>query len=173
MLGYFIETPATHAERMLSPPLAELFVHRQTTANALRFTTLALAEIETKILNAGGHALEIERRIFERPARRRCWMRPGAVGAAAQALAEIDLASALADLARAEDWVRPEVGDGRAFRVAGGRHPVVEQALRRTRRQLRRQRLRRSAPTGRRRGRSGWSPGRTWRASRPSCGRTR
>ena len=46
VLGYYIETPATHAERMLKPPLAETFVHRQTTANAIRFTTLALAEIE-------------------------------------------------------------------------------------------------------------------------------
>ena len=131
VLGYFIETPATHAERMLKPPLAELFVHRQTTAGAIRFTTLALAEIETKILNAGGHALEIERRIFE-DLRAAVLARAGAIGSTAKALAEIDLAGGLADLARAEDWVRPEVGDGRAFRIVGGRHPVVEQALRRT-----------------------------------------
>jgi DNA mismatch repair protein MutS len=131
VLGYFIETPATHAERMLNPPLAELFVHRQTTANALRFTTLALAEIEKKILNAADYALEIERRIFEE-LRAALLERGARVGATARALAEIDVAAALADLARGEDWVRPEIAEGRAFHVAGGRHPVVEQALRRS-----------------------------------------
>ncbi len=131
VLGYFIETPATHAERMLKPPLAELFVHRQTTASAIRFTTLALAEIETRILNAGGHALAIEKRIFE-DLRAMVLECGGAIGGTAKALAEIDVAAGLADLARGEDWVRPEVVEARAFRVAGGRHPVVEQALRRS-----------------------------------------
>ena len=60
VLGYFVETPATHAEKMLKPPLSELFVHRQTNVGALRFTTLALAEIETKILNAGGRHPVVE-----------------------------------------------------------------------------------------------------------------
>ncbi|MFT3975104.1 MAG: DNA mismatch repair protein MutS [Amaricoccus sp.] len=130
VLGYFIETPAAHAERMLAPPLAELFVHRQTMAGAIRFTTLALAEIETKILNAGGHALEIEKRIFE-GLRQAVLAAAGPIGATAKALAEIDLAAGLADLAVAGDWVRPEVREDRAFRIVGGRHPVVEAALRR------------------------------------------
>jgi DNA mismatch repair protein MutS len=130
VLGYFVETPATHAEKMLSPPLVELFVHRQTTANAVRFTTLALAEIEAKILNAGGLALEIERHIFER-LRGAVLEASGLVSGAARALAEIDLACSLADLARAEDWTRPEVVPTRDFSIEGGRHPVVEQALRR------------------------------------------
>ncbi len=131
VLGYFIETPAGHAEKMMAAPLAELFVHRQTTAGQVRFTTLALAEIEKKILNAGGFALEIEKRVFEE-LRAAVLAAAGPVGAAARALAEVDVASALADLARAEDWVRPVVGDGRGFRIEGGRHPVVEQALRRS-----------------------------------------
>ena len=54
VLGYFIETTATHAEKMLAPPLNETFIHRQTTANQVRFTTVELSEIETRILNAGG-----------------------------------------------------------------------------------------------------------------------
>ena len=65
VLGYFIETTDTHAGRMLSPPLNETFIHRQTTANQVRFTTLPLSEIETRILNAGHRALEIEKRFFE------------------------------------------------------------------------------------------------------------
>mgnify|MGYP006273107145 FL=1 len=130
VLGYFVETTATHAERMLAPPLSESFRHRQTTANALRFTTAELSDLESRILNAGAQALEIEKRIFAELRARVLDAAPG-IAAAARALAEIDVATALADLARGEGWCRPEVEDSRAFEVAGGRHPVVEQALRR------------------------------------------
>ncbi|MDE3026770.1 MAG: DNA mismatch repair protein MutS [Paracoccaceae bacterium] len=130
VLGYFIETTATHAEKMLAPPLNETFIHRQTTANQVRFTTLPLNEIETKILNAGNHALEIEKRLYD-SLKGAILARAAAIGTAARALAEIDLAAALADLAAAEDWVEPQVDDSRAFQVTGGRHPVVERALRR------------------------------------------
>ena len=112
------------------------------------------------------------RRIFERLRGGGPRARRGRSGRRRRALAEIDVASALADLARGEDWVRPEVGEGRAFRVVGGRHPVVEQALRRTGGSFVANDCELGAD-GRKRGRSGWSPGRTWRASRRTCGRTR
>ena len=129
VLGYFIETPSTHAEKMLSAPLSETFIHRQTTAGQVRFTTVDLSEMETRILNAGNHALEIEKRHFAtlREAVMDC---AAEIGAAARALAEVDLAAAFADLAVAEDWCEPRVDDSRAFEVTGGRHPVVERALR-------------------------------------------
>jgi len=130
VLGYFIETTATHAERMMSAPLNQTFIHRQTTASAVRFTTVALSEMETKILNAGQRAIEAERRIYE-TLRQAVLGAADRIGAAARALAELDLTAALADLARSEDWTRPEIDDGRAFTVLGGRHPVVERALRR------------------------------------------
>ncbi|SFD63741.1 DNA mismatch repair protein MutS [Roseivivax sediminis] len=129
VLGYFIETTATHAERMMSPPLSETFIHRQTTANQVRFTTVELSELETRILNAGAQALEIEKRLFAE-LRAAALDAAGALGALAAALAEFDLATALAELARAEDWTRPVVDDSRVFAVEGGRHPVVERALR-------------------------------------------
>ena len=130
VLGYFIETPAGHAEKMLNPPLSETFVHRQTTAGAVRFTTLKLSEMETRILNAAGHALDIEKRIFGE-LRAAVLEKAGEIGATAKALAEIDVAASLADLAREADWTRPHVDASRAFEITGGRHPVVEQALRR------------------------------------------
>ncbi|TDX31946.1 DNA mismatch repair protein MutS [Rhodovulum visakhapatnamense] len=130
VLGYFIEVTATHAERMLSPPLSDTFIHRQTTANALRFTTVELSELETRILNAGNRALEIEKRLFD-DLRAAILTEAGPVGQAAAALAEIDLTASLADLARGEDWCEPLVDDSRAFAVTAGRHPVVERALRR------------------------------------------
>jgi len=130
VLGYFIETTATHADRMLSAPLSDTFIHRQTTANAVRFTTLPLSEMETKILNAGAHALEIEKRLYSALTGHVLEVSPG-IAATAAALAELDLAAGLADLARGENWARPGIDDSRAFEIAGGRHPVVEQALRR------------------------------------------
>ena len=130
VLGYFIETTSTHAERMQSPPLSETFIHRQTTAGQVRFTTVELSEMETRILNAGNHALEIEKRHFE-ALRAAVLAASGPVGAAARALAEVDLAAAWADLAAEEGWAEPVVDDSRAFVVEGGRHPVVERALRR------------------------------------------
>lgn len=128
VLGYFIETTSTHAERMLAMP--DRFIHRQTTANQIRFTTVALSELETRILNARDRALEIEREIFGRLTRA-VLDRAGPIGQAARALAEIDLTAGFADIAAGEGWVRPEVDDSRAFLVEGGRHPVVEHALKR------------------------------------------
>ncbi|WP_205964906.1 DNA mismatch repair protein MutS [Pseudooceanicola lipolyticus] len=130
VLGYFIETTATHAQKMLNPPLSEAYIHRQTTANQVRFTTVELSEMETRILNAGNRALELEKRLYER-LRREVLDRAARIHTAARALSEIDLTTALADLAQDENWCRPEVDDSRAFDITGGRHPVVERALRR------------------------------------------
>jgi len=130
VLGYFIETTDTHAARMRAPPLSETFLHRQTTANLLRFTTLELSGLESRILNAGNQALAIERRIFE-TLRAAVLAQAGPIGAAAAALAEIDLAASFADLAAEGDWCAPVIDDSRAFAVEAGRHPVVEAALRR------------------------------------------
>ncbi|GMG82754.1 DNA mismatch repair protein MutS [Paralimibaculum aggregatum] len=130
VLGYFVETTATHAERMLAPPLSERFRHRQTMANAVRFTTPELAELESRIVNAGARALEIERRVLAELTAAVLEAEP-AVRAAASALAVIDLAAAAAALAREAGWVRPKVDASRAFAIRAGRHPVVEAALRR------------------------------------------
>ncbi len=129
VLGYFIETPSTHADRMLSAPLSETFIHRQTTANAVRFTTVELSEMEARILNAGNRALELELRIFD-TLRAMVLEHATAIGHAARALAELDMSTALADLARGAGWTRPRIDDSRAFHIIEGRHPVVESALR-------------------------------------------
>ena len=129
VLGYFVEVTAKHAETMLSEPLSDRFKHRQTTANQVRFTTVPLSEMETRILNAGGRAIEIEKRLYSSLT---ASILEGSdrLFAAARGLAELDLAMALADLARAGNWCRPKVDDSRKLLVEGGRHPVVEQALR-------------------------------------------
>ena len=129
VLGYFIEVTATHADKMLGQPLSDTFKHRQTTANQLRFTTVELSEMETRILNAGGRAIEIEKRLYS-AIRDAVLAQAAPILATARALAEVDLTSALADLARGENWCRPQVDNSRALVIQGGRHPVVEQSLR-------------------------------------------
>ncbi|MDA5557394.1 DNA mismatch repair protein MutS [Shimia sp. MMG029] len=131
VLGYFIETTAKHADAMMSPPLSETFIHRQTTANQVRFTTVELSEMETKILNAGNRALEIEKRLYD-TLKSAILQRSAEVSATSRALAEFDLSAALAELAANENWTRPEVNESRDFFIEGGRHPVVEAALRKT-----------------------------------------
>ena len=128
VLGYFIEVTSVHAEKLLG---GGRFIHRQTNANVMRFSTVELSEMETRILNAGNLALEQEKAHFE-ALRAEVLRRAAAIAAAARGLAELDLAAALADLAVAEDWVAPVVDDSRAFDVVGGRHPVVERALKRS-----------------------------------------
>ena len=128
VLGYFVETPATHADRMLSPPLSDTFIHRQTTANQVRFSTVELSEIETKILNAASHSLEIEKQTFKDL----CGsiLQYGqCITDIADYLSEIDLTIALSVLARNESWVKPAVDESLNFEISGGRHPVVEHAL--------------------------------------------
>jgi DNA mismatch repair protein MutS len=128
VLGYFIETTSTHAQKMMAPPLNETFIHRQTTANQIRFTTVELSELERRILNAGGEAIEIEKRLYSALSQAILDQQP-ALNALASGLAELDLATALADLASDLDWCRPTVDTSRAFSIEGGRHPVVERAL--------------------------------------------
>lgn len=128
VLGYFIETTVTHAETMQG--LSETFIHRQTTANQLRFTTVALSEMETKILNAGGAAQAAEMRIFEYLKAEVLACAP-ALAQTARALSELDLMAGFAEVAVEGGWCRPRLDRSRSFEITGGRHPVVEAALRR------------------------------------------
>ncbi|TYC54035.1 DNA mismatch repair protein MutS [Rhodobacterales bacterium] len=129
VLGWFIETPTAQAEQLSGDP--SRFIHRQTMAGAMRFTTTELADLESKIASAGERALAIELEIFERLCQ--AIIASGeAIKAAAQGLSILDVSAALAKLAQEENHVRPTVDDSRAFDIRGGRHPVVEQALRRS-----------------------------------------
>jgi len=130
VLGYFIEVPASHGEKLLGPDFRAQFIHRQTMAGAMRFATTELGEIEGRIASAGDRALSIELAIFERLSSAvLAAIKP--LEAVADALARIDVAAALAELAETENWTRPEVDSSLAFVIEGGRHPVVEESLRR------------------------------------------
>ncbi|MGH6935851.1 MAG: DNA mismatch repair protein MutS, partial [Methylocella sp.] len=128
-LGHFIEVPQAQGEKLLKPPHDTTFVHRQTMAGAMRFSTKELAELEAKIASAAEEALAREQAIFETLAALVLGSQ-AALRRLAGALAATDAAAALAELAEASDWTRPEVDGSLAFEIDGGRHPVVEAALR-------------------------------------------
>ena len=127
LLGYFVEVPAKQAENIPSGP-EDIFIHRQTMANAIRFSTVALSELEHKIAHAADEALAIELALFD-DLRSKIMARLEKIALVAESLACLDVASALADLARERNYVRPKIDDSTAFNVIGARHPVVEAAL--------------------------------------------
>jgi DNA mismatch repair protein MutS len=128
VLGYFVEVTAQHGDKLMSPPLSTRFIHRQTLAGQVRFTTTELSELEAKIVSAADRALGLELDIFERLSAEVVAASADIKGAA-EALAILDVDSALALLAVEHDYSRPEIDRSLRFVVEGGRHPVVEQAL--------------------------------------------
>ncbi|HEY4996045.1 MAG TPA: DNA mismatch repair protein MutS, partial [Aestuariivirga sp.] len=130
ILGYFIEVTAQQAEGLKSSTAFGEFIHRQTIASATRLSTLALGELEQKIAMAGARVLSLELELF----RKFCdeiVQRRQQISDVAEALAALDVFSALGRLAKQRRYVRPRVDDSRAFKITSGRHPVVEQVLKR------------------------------------------
>ncbi|MGC4392088.1 DNA mismatch repair protein MutS [Agrobacterium sp. M50-1] len=131
VLGYFIEVTAGNADVMMATDEAKArFIHRQTMAGAMRFTTTELADLESRIANAAAQALTMELEAFARMVEA-VVQQAEAIKAGAVALAVIDVASSLAYLATEQAYCRPIVDASMTFAIRGGRHPVVEQALRR------------------------------------------
>jgi DNA mismatch repair protein MutS len=130
VLGYFVEVTAQHGDKLMSPPLNATFIHRQTLAGQVRFTTTELGETEARIANAGERALNLELEIFERLCAKALAAAEDLRGAA-NAFALLDVATALARLAVDDNYVRPEVDASLSFAIEAGRHGVVEQALKR------------------------------------------
>ncbi len=128
MLGYFVEVPQRDATPMLSAPLNAAFIHRQTMAGALRFSTLELGDLEGRISSAGERALAIELTTFDLLTGK-VLAKAAVIKRTADALARLDVATSLAARADEGGWVRPQMDETGAFVIAGGRHPVVEEVL--------------------------------------------
>ncbi|MDX7953917.1 DNA mismatch repair protein MutS, partial [Lichenihabitans sp. Uapishka_5] len=128
MLGFFIEVAQQVGETWLRPPASATFIHRQTMAGAMRFVTVELTELDGRIGSAAAEALAHELAVFGGLAALVLAAAP-TIRAAADALAALDVALGLGELATARNWVRPRVDGSLAFAIEGGRHPVVEAAL--------------------------------------------
>ncbi len=123
ILGYHIEVTPLHA-----PKLGPQFIHRQTLASAARYGTVELSELESKISSAADKALALELQCYdELVAAAMAAAEP--IARAAAALAALDVAAGLAELAVTARYCRPAVDDGLVLNITGGRHPVVEAAL--------------------------------------------
>ncbi|HVV61998.1 MAG TPA: DNA mismatch repair protein MutS [Pseudolabrys sp.] len=128
VLGYFVEVTAQHGDKLMAPPLNATFIHRQTLAGQVRFTSTELGELEAKIASAAERALGLELDTFERLTAA-VVAQTAAIKECAEALAVLDAESALAHLAAERDYTRPQIDGSLHFVIEGGRHPVVEQAL--------------------------------------------
>ncbi len=128
VLGYHIDVPAQHGDKLMKPPFDALFIHRQTLANAVRFSTGELAGLAAEISRAGETALTLELEIFDQLVEDVLAVRSGLL-ARADALAIFDVSAALAEAAETHHWVRPSMYEDTRFFVEGARHPVVEAAL--------------------------------------------
>ena len=124
VLGYHIDVRSAHGDKLMAN---ESFIHRQTTAQAVRFTTTELAELERGLSSAADKALAVEQELFAGLVAR-ILARDTEIADAAHALAALDVAAATAELADYADYVRPQISEGRDFQIEAGRHPVVEHA---------------------------------------------
>ena len=123
MLGYFAEITQQHQSKITND-----FIHRQTLANNLRYSTVELSELERKINEAAGNALKLEQEIFAKLLAEIITASEKII-ITARALAQIDVSTAFAYLAVARNYARPVVDNTIAFDICGGRHPVVEASL--------------------------------------------
>ena len=125
VLGYHIEVRSLHGDKLMSD---NQFIHRQTTAQAVRFTTTELADMEKQMASASDRALAVELALFETLVKQVLARLP-ALEQTAAALAALDVATASAQLASSRYYCRPIMTDDTRFTIIGGRHPVVERAL--------------------------------------------
>ncbi len=128
VLGYFIETTPAHADKLQTDALRQTFRHRQTIGSAVRFSTDELATLASRISQAADQALAIERELFDAMVALALETHL-ALAQLADALAALDVSTALAELATQQRLVRPKVDESLTFKIARGRHPVVEAAL--------------------------------------------
>jgi DNA mismatch repair protein MutS len=124
VFGYYIEVTKANLDAV-----PEAYIRKQTLVNAERFITPELKEYEALILNAEERRIEVETRLFKEVCAQ-VGARGGALLKTARALARLDVASALAEVAVRNRYVRPEVTDDDVLEVTAGRHPVVEKTLR-------------------------------------------
>ncbi|WP_253302882.1 DNA mismatch repair protein MutS [Wolbachia endosymbiont of Psylliodes chrysocephala] len=119
ILGYYVEVSANHKIT------SDIFIHRQSLANSMRYTTNELKELENKILTARDAAIGLEMKIFSELCSEVA-KESEKIALAANALAKLDIRTAFAELAMQNNYVKPTIDDSKEFNIRNGRHPVVE-----------------------------------------------
>jgi DNA mismatch repair protein MutS len=127
VLGYHVEVAARHADRLMAPDSG--FTHRQTLAGVVRFNSPDLHAEASRVVEAGAHALAAEAAHFE-SLTALATAAAARIAATADAIARIDVAASHAARAAEGQWCLPTLVDQPCLELDGGRHPVVEEALR-------------------------------------------
>ncbi len=120
VFGYYLEVTKSKTHRV-----PDDYIRKQTLTNAERYLTPELKDWEGKVLGAEDEIGRLEGRLFQ-TLRQEVAEEVERIQATARRVAEIDVLAALADVARREEYVRPEIVDGSELDIQGGRHPVVE-----------------------------------------------
>ncbi|MGH1403405.1 MAG: DNA mismatch repair protein MutS [Alphaproteobacteria bacterium] len=128
VLGFFVEVPAKRADTLMQKNEDNVFIHRQTMANAIRFTTVELAELEKDITSSADKIIAIELDIFEKILRKTEAV-SNEICTIARSISKVDTTCALAELSRDMGYTKPIVDSSLQFNIQGGRHPVVEKVL--------------------------------------------
>ena len=123
VFGYYIEVTRANLDRV-----PEDFIRRQTLVNAERYFTLELKEWEEKVFESEERIERLEQTLFLR-LRAELALAVGRIQRSSQSVATLDAIAALAEVAEARGYVRPEIDTGFGVRVIAGRHPVVEAVI--------------------------------------------
>lgn len=124
VVGLFIDITSRHSEKITDPK----FIHRQTTANSVRYTSVELQELESKMINAKTQVIALEREIYDQICLQVLANHEN-LRKLATALAKLDVFCNFAHVADEKEYVRPEITDDMCFEITEGRHPVVEDGL--------------------------------------------
>jgi len=123
VFGYTIEIPTSSASRVPAD-----FVRRQTLANAERFTTARLSELEHQVMTAEETSKELQFQMFEQWRLATLGLRTG-LQQLADGIATLDVISTLAEVAHSNGWTRPSIAESRVISIIDGRHPIVEASI--------------------------------------------
>ncbi len=126
MLGYHVEVRAIHDQSLRN---IDLFIHRQTTAQASRFTTNELVDIETQILNSYEKAIKIELEIFNDFAKK-ILQKGKEILNIVHSISELDISFMVANQSLSRNYICPNISNDKILEITGGRHPVVEHQMR-------------------------------------------
>ena len=124
VLGYFIDITPQHAGKMKD----ESFIHRQTLANSVRYTSIELRELEKDLLNVSDNILKLELELYNQLVAN-IISKAQELALFAHSISVIDVASSLSILALENNYSRPVIDNGLEFNILGGRHPVIENSL--------------------------------------------
>ncbi len=124
VIGMFVEITPMHMEKV-----PDYFVHRQTLANNVRYTTPELRQVEGEIINSASYAINLELEIYKQLGDE-IKLQSDAIVTAATSAAMLDVLACFAFLAANNNYTRPQITTGTEFIAEEGRHPVVENAVR-------------------------------------------